>query len=332
VRRSAILGTGFCVPDRVVTNDELSTLMDTSDQWIRERTGIEQRRWVQEGQTSVDLALPAATRALEAAGLTPRDIDAIVFATSTPDHFCPGNGVYLQRALGAGNLPALDIRTQCSGFVYGLSVADAWIRSGQYERILLVGEEIQSTGMDVSTAGRHTAVIFADGAGAAVLGPVEESANRGLLGFDLHTDGDYAEKLWVDAPGSMYHPRISPEQLAEGRQWLQMDGRDVFRHAVTRMPESASAVLARAGYTWSDVKLLIPHQANLRISEAVQKSLHLRDDQVYNNIQRYGNTTSATIPIALDECVRSGRIKAGDLLVLTAFGSGFMWGSCLIRW
>jgi len=332
VRRSAILGTGFCVPDRVVTNDELSAMMDTSDQWIRERTGIEQRRWVREGQTSVDLALPAATKALEAAGLTPRDLDAIVFATSTPDHFCPGNGVYLQRALGAGNLPALDIRTQCSGFVYGLSVADAWIRSGQYERILLVGEEIQSTGMDVSTAGRHTAVIFADGAGAAVLGPVEESANRGLLGFDLHSDGDYAEKLWVDTPGSMYHPRISPAQLAEGRQWLQMDGRDVFRHAVTRMPESASAVLERAGYTWSDVKLLIPHQANLRISEAVQKSLHLRDDQVYNNIQRYGNTTSATIPIALDECVRSGRLKAGDLLVLTAFGSGFMWGSCLVRW
>ena len=272
MRRSAILGTGFAVPDRVVTNDELAAMMDTSDQWIRERTGIEQRRWVREGQTSVDLALPAAQRALEAAGLAAR-LDAIVFATSTPDHFCPGNGVYLQRALGAGHLPALDIRTQCSGFVYGLSVADAWIRSGQFERILLVGEEIQSTGMEVTTAGRHTAVIFADGAGAAVLGPVEASEDRGLLGFDLHTDGDYAEKLWVDVPGSMYHPRISAAQLAEGRQWLQMDGRDVFRHAVTRMPESATAALAKAGYGWSDVNLLIPHQANLRISEAVQKSL-----------------------------------------------------------
>jgi len=332
VRRSTILGTGFCVPDRIVTNDELAAMMDTSDQWIRERTGIEQRRWVVEGQTSVDLALPAAQRALEAAGLEPRDLDAIVLATSTPDHFAPGNGVYLQRALGAGNLPALDIRTQCSGFVYGLSVADAWIRAGQFERILLVGVEIQSTGMDVSTAGRHTAVIFADGAGAAVLGPVDESAGRGLLSFDLHSDGDYAEKLWVDVPGSMYHPRITAAQLAEGRQWLQMDGRDVFRHAVTRMPESASAALARAGYTWADVNLLIPHQANLRISEAIQKSLGLRDDQVCNNIQRYGNTTSATIPIALDECVKSGRVKPGDLLVLTAFGSGFMWGSCVIRW
>jgi 3-oxoacyl-[acyl-carrier-protein] synthase-3 len=332
VRRSAILGTGFCVPDRVVTNEDLAATMDTSDQWIRERTGIEQRHWVREGQTSVDLALPAAQRALEAAGLEARDLDAIVFATSSPDHFCPGNGVYLQRALGAGNLPALDIRTQCSGFVYGLSVADAWIRSGQFERILLVGQEIQSTGMDVSTAGRHTAVIFADGAGAAVLGPIETQVERGLLAFDLHSDGDYAEKLWVDAPGSMYHPRITTQQLAEGRQWLQMDGREVFRHAVTRMPESASAALAKTGHTWNDVSLLIPHQANLRISEAVQKSLRLRDDQVYNNIQRYGNTTAATIPIALDECVRSGRLKSGDLLVVTAFGSGFMWGSCVIRW
>ena len=332
MRRSTILGTGFCVPDRVVTNDDLAALMDTSDQWIRERTGIEERRWVREGQTSVDLALPAAKQALEAAGLTATDIDAIVFATSTPDHFCPGNGVYLQRALGAGNLPALDIRTQCSGFVYGLSVADAWIRAGQYERILLVGEEIQSTGMDLSTAGRHTAVIFADGAGAAVLGPSDAGEERGILGFDLHTDGDFAEKLWVDAPGSMYHPRISTAQLEQGQQWLQMDGRDVFRHAVTRMPESATAVVTKAGYTWDDVNLLIPHQANLRISEAVQKSLKLRDDQVYNNIMRYGNTTSATIPIALDECVRSGRLKRGDLLVLTAFGSGFMWGSCIIRW
>lgn len=332
MRRTTILGTGFAVPDRVVTNDDLAGQMDTSDQWIRERTGIEQRRWVQEGQTSVDLSLPAAQRALEAAGMTAKDIDAIVFATSTPDHFCPGNGVYLQRALGAGQLPALDIRAQCSGFVYGLSVADAWIRSGQYERILLVGQEIQSTGMEVTTAGRHTAVIFADGAGAAVLGPVDAADGRGLLGFDLHTDGDYAEKLWVDAPGSMYHPRISESQLTEGRQWLQMDGREVFRHAVTRMPESATAALTRAGYGWSDVSLLIPHQANLRISEAVQKSLKLRDDQVYNNIMQYGNTTSATIPIALDECVRSGRLKRGDLLVVTAFGSGFMWGSCVIRW
>lgn len=332
MRRSAILGTGFSVPERVVTNDDLSRFMDTSDAWIRERTGIEQRHWVTEGQTSVDLALPAARRALEAAHLAPTDIDAIVYATSTPDHFCPGNGVYLQRALGAGPLPAIDIRTQCSGFIYSLSVADAWIRAGQFERVLVVGEEIQSTGMDVSTAGRNTAVIFADGAGAAALGPVDGASGRGFLAFDLHSDGDYAEKLWVDAPGSMYHPRITHAQLDEGRQWLQMDGREVFRHAVTRMPESASAALAKAGLGWGDVRLLLAHQANLRIAEAIQKRLELRDDQVYNNIQRYGNTTSATIPIALDECVRAGRVKSGDVLVLTAFGSGFLWGSAVLRW
>ena len=332
MRRTAILGTGFAVPDRVVTNDDLAGLMDTSDSGSATAPASSSAGGSARDRPRSDLALPAAQRALEAAGLTAKDIDAIVFATSTPDHFCPGNGVYLQRALGAGHLPALDIRAQCSGFVYGLSVADAWIKSGQYERILLVGEEIQSTGMEVTTAGRHTAVIFADGAGAAVLGPVDAAEDRGLLGFDLHTDGDYAEKLWVDVPGSMYHPRISASQLTEGRHWLQMDGREVFRHAVTRMPESATAALAKAGYGWSDVNLLIPHQANLRISEAVQKSLELRDDQVYNNIMRYGNTTSATIPIALDECVRSGRLKRGDLLVVTAFGSGFMWGSCVIRW
>jgi 3-oxoacyl-[acyl-carrier-protein] synthase-3 len=332
VRRTQFLGTGFSVPDRVVTNDDLAKLMDTSDEWIQERTGIRTRRWVTEGQSSVDLALPAARQAIEAAGLAPTDIDAIVFATSTPDHFCPGNGVYLQRALGAGDIPALDVRNQCAGFVYGLSVADAWIRSGQYERVLLVGEEIQSTGMDLSTEGRHTAVIFADGAGAVVLGAQDADDGRGILGFDLHTDGDYAEKLWVDSPGSMYHPRISEQHLREGRQWLQMDGREVFRHAVVKMPKSAKAALEKLGFTFADVSLFIPHQANLRISEAIQKSLGLREDQVYNNIMTYGNTTSATIPIALDECVRSGRLKRGDLLVLTAFGSGFMWGSCVVRW
>jgi 3-oxoacyl-[acyl-carrier-protein] synthase-3 len=214
--------------------------------------------------------------------------------------------------------------------VYGLSVADAWIRCGQYERVLLVGEEIQSTGMDLSTEGRHTAVIFADGAGAVVLGAQDSDDGHGILGFDLHTDGDYAEKLWVDSPGSMYHPRISEQHLREGRQWLQMDGREVFRHAVVKMPKSARAALEKLGLTFADVSLLIPHQANLRISEAIQKSLGLREDQVYNNIMTYGNTTSATIPIALDECVRSGRLKRGDLLVLTAFGSGFMGSS--VRW
>jgi 3-oxoacyl-[acyl-carrier-protein] synthase III len=331
MQRSRILGTGFSVPDRVVTNDELSRLMDTTDEWIRTRTGIEERRWVAEGETGVDLAHRATARALEMAGVSPSELDAIVYATSSPDHFAPGNGVYLQRLLGISTIPALDVRGQCSGFIYALSVADAWIRSGQYRRVLVVGSEIQSTGLDVSSAGRHVAVIFADGAGAVVL-DAAESENGGILAFDLHSEGAHAEKLWVDSPGSMYHPRVSHEQIDAGRHLLEMDGREVFRHAVARMPESVRAVLSSAGHTVEELDLLLAHQANLRISEAMQKGLGLRDDQVYNNIQRYGNTTAATIPILLDECVRSGRLKRGDLLVMTAFGSGFMWGSVAVRW
>jgi 3-oxoacyl-[acyl-carrier-protein] synthase-3 len=328
--RTQILGTGLAVPDRVVTNDELSRVMDTSDEWIRTRTGIGERRWVREGETGAALALAASERALAAAGVSPREVDAIVYATSTPDHFAPGNGVYLQHQLGLGPIPAIDIRTQCSGFVYALSVADAWVRTGQYARVLVVGAELQSTGMDVSTRGRNTAVIFADGAGAAVVGPGND--DRGILAFDLHSDGAYVEKLWVDSPGSMYHPRVSAEHVAAGRHFLQMDGKEVFRHAVERMPESVRAALAKANIPLAELALLIPHQANLRISEMVQRSLGLCDAQVYNNIQRYGNTTAATIPIALDECVRAGRIKQGDVVALTAFGSGFLWGSVVIRW
>jgi 3-oxoacyl-[acyl-carrier-protein] synthase-3 len=331
MQRTRFLGTGFAVPDRVVTNDELSQLMDTTDEWIRTRTGIQERHWVTEGQTGTELGLFASQRALEMAEVEPGEIDAIVYATSSPDHFAPGNGVYLQRLLGIGTVPALDLRAQCSGFIYGLSVADAWIRSGQYRRVLVVGSEIQSTGLEVSSAGRHVAVIFADGAGAVVLGPAEDG-DGGILGFDLHSEGAHAEKLWVDAPGSMYHPRVSSKHIEAGRQYLEMDGREVFRHAVVRMPESVRAVLAATGHGVEQIDLLLAHQANLRISEAMQKELGLRDDQVYNNIMYYGNTTAATIPIALDECVRSGRVKRGDLVVMTAFGSGFMWGSAAVRW
>ena len=325
------LGTGLAVPDRVVTNDELSRLMDTSDEWIRTRTGIQERRWVAEGETGVELGLKASQRALEMAGLEARDLDAIVYATSSPDHFAPGNGVYLQRMLGISTIPALDVRAQCSGFIYALSVADAWIRTGQYRHVLVVGSEIQSTGLEVSSAGRHVAVIFADGAGAVVLGPTENAAG-GILAFDLHSEGAHAEKLWVDTPGSMYHPRVSPAHIEAGRQYLEMDGREVFRHAVVRMPESVRAVLSATGERLEDLTLLLAHQANLRIAEVLQKELGLRDNQVYNNIMWYGNTTAATIPIALDECVRAGRLQRGDLLVMTAFGSGFMWGSAAIRW
>jgi 3-oxoacyl-[acyl-carrier-protein] synthase-3 len=328
--RARFLGTGMAVPDRVVTNDDLSRVMDTTDEWIRARTGIQERRWVREGETSAGLAHAASVRAIESAAIAPSELDAIIYATSTPDHFAPGNGVYLQRLLGVGAIPSIDIRNQCSGFVYALAVADAFIRAGMYRYVLVVGAEIQSTALDVSTRGRNTAVIFADGAGAAVLGPSED--DRGVLAFDLHGDGTYAEKLWVDAPGSMYHPRVSTGQLEQGRHFLEMDGKEVFRHAVARMPESVQAVLAVTGHTTADLGLLVAHQANLRIAEMMQKSLGLRDEQVYNNIMWYGNTTAATIPIALDECVRGGRVRAGDLIAMTAFGSGFLWGSALVRW
>jgi 3-oxoacyl-[acyl-carrier-protein] synthase-3 len=329
--RSRIIGTGCALPDRVVTNDELAKVMDTSDEWIRTRTGIQERRWVREGETGAGLAQRASEQALAMAGVEARELDAIVFATCSPDHFIPGNGVFLQRLLGIPGIPALDIRMACSGFIYALSVADAWIRSGEFRRILVVGEEIQSTGMDVSTAGRNTAVIFADGAGAVVLAP-SEASDRGILAFDLKSDGTHAEVLWVDAPGSMYHPRVSAAQLAEGRHFVSMDGKEVFRHAVTRMPESVRAALAKVNLGTADITLLLPHQANLRISEMVQRNLALRDDQVYNNIQHYGNTTAATIPIMLDETLRAGRIKSGDLVVMTAFGAGFAWGSAVVRW
>jgi 3-oxoacyl-[acyl-carrier-protein] synthase III len=331
MRRTRFLGTGFAVPDRVVTNDDLSQVMDTSDEWIRTRTGIQERRWVREGETGVDLALSATLRALEMADVPASSVDAIVFATSSPDHFAPGNGVFLQRALGVGTIPAIDIRTQCSGFVYALSVADGWVRTGQYHRVLVVGAEVQSTGLLLATEQRHVSVIFADGAGAALVGPTDRE-DRGILAFDLHSEGEHAEKLWVDSPGSMYHPRVSLEHIQAGRQYLDMDGKEVFRHAVLRMPESVRAVLEACGRTTADLKLLIAHQANLRIAEMIQRALCLRDDQVYNNIVYYGNTTAATIPIALDECVRAGRIQEGDLLALTAFGSGFLWGSAAVVW
>jgi len=331
VARTAIQGTGFYVPERIVTNDELATLMDTSDAWIRERTGIEARHWVDEGMTGSEMARRASLMALEEAGMEASEVDAIILATLSPDHFFPGTGVFLQRELGLEGVPALDIRAQCSGFVYGLSVADAWIRVGQFRTILLVGVEIQSTGLDISDRGRDMAVLFGDGAGAAVLQATEEP-DRGVLSTHIHADGRHAEILWADASSSARHPRISAQDLAEGRQYPRMEGREVFKHAVSRMPEAVMESLEANGLTTADIDLLIPHQANLRISQMVQRRLDLADDRVFNNIQRYGNTTAATIPIALAEAVREGRLERGDLLCLTAFGSGFTWGASLVRW
>jgi len=329
--KSIVLGTGRAVPSRVVTNDDLASLMDTSDEWIRVRTGIQQRHWINEGDSGVGLGKAAALEALAMAGESASAIDAIIYATSTPDHFAPGNGVFLQRELGLATIPAIDIRMQCAGFIFALSVADAYIRSGSFRRVLVVGQEIQSTRMEIASSGRNTAVIFADGAGAVLLGP-SDAEGRGIEAFDLHSQGENAEKLWAEGPSAKVRLEKWPEEIAARRFWLQMDGREVYRHAVVRMPESVRAALGKAQERVEDIALLIPHQANLRISEAVQKELGLADRQTYNNIQRYGNTTAATIPIALDECARAGKLRTGDLVVLTAFGSGFVWGSCVLRW
>ncbi len=329
--RTAFLATGFHVPARVVTNDDLAKMMDTSDEWIVQRSGIKTRHWVSEGDTGVSLAREASLKALGKAGLTPADIDCIIYCTCTPDHFEPGNGVFLQRELGITDIPAVDVRNQCSGFIYGLSIADAWIRTGQYERILLVGAEVHSRGLDKTTRGRDTAVLFGDGAGAVILGPTEEPG-RGVLSTHIFADGRYAEKLWVDGPGLAHDPFVSVEMLERGLHRAVMEGREVFKFASVKMPESVAIALKANSLTPADIKLLVPHQANLRIIEMVQRATGLRNDQVYVNIQKYGNTTAASIPIALDEALTEGRLARGDLLVLTAFGSGFTWGSAAIRW
>jgi 3-oxoacyl-[acyl-carrier-protein] synthase-3 len=330
--KTQIFSTGYCVPDRVVTNEELAGLMDTSDEWIQQRSGIAERRWVEGDESGSDLGKRAADMALERAGLEANDLDCIIVATLSPDYFFPGTGVFVQRKLGITDIPCLDVRNQCSGFLYGLSVADAWIRVGQYERILLVGTEIHSTGLHRNTEGRDTAVLFGDGAGAVILTSTEGEVRHTLLSVHIHADGRHAEKLWVEAPASKGDPLISHEDIDRGLTRPTMDGRDVFKHAVVKMPGAVREALGANGLTIDDVDMVIPHQANLRISQAVQKSLGLADDQVYNNIQRYGNTTAASIPIALHECVEEGKLKSGDLLCLTAFGSGFTWGSALIRW
>ncbi len=325
------IATAFHVPDRVVTNDELSRMMDTSDEWITQRSGIRTRHWVSDGETGASLARAATLKALARASLQPSDLDCIVYCTCTPDHFEPGNGVFLERELGLTDIPAIDVRNQCSGFIYGLSVADAWIRTGQYRRVLLVGAEVHSRGLDKTTRGRDTTVLFGDGAGVAILGPTDD-ARRGVLSTHLFADGRHAEKLWVDAPGLAHDPYISEELIREGKHRAVMDGRDVFKFASILMPQSVVEALAANGFTPADIKLLVPHQANQRIIEMVQKAIGLRDDQVYINIEKYGNTTAASIPIALDEALCGGRLARGDLLVLTAFGSGFTWASAAVRW
>ena len=329
--RTEFISTGFYVPENVVTNDDLTRIMDTSDEWIRTRTGIQERRWVNDGKLGSDLALEATKMTLENAGLGPRDLDAIIYATVSPDYFFPGGGVYLQTKLGIAGIPCLDIRNQCTGFLYGLQVADAWIRTGMYRRVLLVGAEMQSPGIDASTRGRDMGVLFADGAGAVLLGPTEDEG-RGVLSSHLYADGAHAGILFCDLGGCAHHPRLTHELLDQGLQWPTMQGREVFKLASTRMPDAVRTCLEANGLTAEQIKVLIPHQANLRISEMVQKQLGLRDDQVFNNIQKYGNTTAASIPIALHEALQGGRIQRGDLVMFAAFGAGLTWGAAAVRW
>jgi len=330
---SRIVGIGHHVPDRIVTNQYLSTLMDTNNDWIIERTGIHERRWIDPSTDTVaNMAAKASRMALDRAGLQTSDIDFIVFATITPDYFFPGSGVLLQRELGLdGRIAALDIRNACSGFIYALSVADQFIKTGMYKNVLVVGAEIQSTALDVTTRGRNTAVIFGDGAGAALL---QASEFPGVLSTHLHSDGNFAEELYIRDPGSSRPPaERQPDQILDTTSYkVVMNGNQVFKHAVVRFMEVITEALQANGLSKNDINLLVPHQANLRISQYIQEKLSLSSDQVYNNIMRYGNTTAASIPIALSEAWAEGKVKDSDLVCLAAFGSGFTWASALIRW
>lgn len=346
---SKIAGIGYYVPDNVFTNDDLAKYMDTSDEWITERTGIKERRYAtKHKQTPSTMGARAARIAIERAGITPEDVDFIVFATLSPDYYFPGCGVLLQRELGITKteIGALDIRNQCSGFIYGLSVADQFIKSGMYKNILLVGAEMHSMGLDFTTRGRGVSVIFGDGAGAVVL---QASEQEGILTTKLHSDGTYAEQLAMinfgshggyhdeedygfpsaETPGGIF---ATEKMVKDGMMYPFMNGQAVFKKAVVKFVEVINEALNTTGLSKEDIDMMIPHQANLRISQFVQKSMGLPDDKIFNNIQKYGNTTAASIPIAMCEAWEAGMIKSGDLVCLAAFGSGFTWGSALLRW
>ena len=333
--RSRIKGLGFYVPENVVTNDDLSKLMDTSDEWIQERTGIQQRRHALRGSdTTTSMGVKASLKAIEAAKINKEEIDFIVFATLSPDFYFPGCGVLVQKELGLPTIGALDIRNQCSGFIYALSVADQYIKTGMYKNILVIGAETQSPALDMSTRGRNMAVLFGDGAGAAIVSRSDDP-ERGILSTHLHSQGEHAEQLAMITPG--VGTKWVTELLAENdpddvSYYPNMNGQFVFKNAVVRFAEVIEEGLKTNGLSNKDINMLIPHQANLRISQFIQHQFKLTDDQVFNNIMKYGNTTAASVPIALTEAVQQGKIKDGDLVVLAAFGSGFTWASAIIRW
>ncbi len=354
MHKSKIAGIGMYVPANVVTNNDLLKYMDTSDEWIQERTGIKERHYAHRTEeTTTTMGVEAAKVAIERAGITPQDIDFIVFATLSPDYYFPGCGVLLQRALKMKEIGALDVRNQCSGFLYALSVADQFIKTGMYKNILVVGAEKHSFGLDLSTRGRNVSVIFGDGAGAVVLQPTDQSSgsgkNQGILSTHLHSDGESAEILAMYNPGThanhwkeekyadfdeaeIAQMFFSHAMIDNGQIFPNMDGPAVFKKAIVKFPEVILEALKANNLQTTDLQLLIPHQANLRISQFVQQKLQLRDDQVYNNIQHYGNTTAASVPIALCEAWEKGLVKEGDLICLAAFGSGFTWASALLRW
>ena len=347
--KTKIAGIGKYLPETIVTNKDLTKVMDTSDEWIQERTGIQERRYAKRFEdTTATMGAEAARVAIERAGITPQDIDFIIFATLSPDYYFPGCGVLVQRILNIPNIPALDIRNQCSGFVYGISIADQFIKTGMYKNILLIGSETHSYALDFSTRGRNVSVIFGDGAGAVVLQPTEKE-NQGILSTHLHSDGTEAEILSMPNPGfhaGKFWDAVKPEQpetpyggmfitqnlLEKDDLYPYMDGPSVFKKAVVKMPEVVHEALKTNNLQASDINMLVPHQANLRIAQFVQQQLGLSDDKVFNNIQKYGNTTAASVPIALCEAWEAGKVKEGDLVCLVAFGSGFTWGSALLRW
>ena len=333
--RSRIKGLGFYVPENVVTNDDLSKLMDTSDEWIQERTGIQQRRHALRGSdTTTSMGVKASLKAIEAAKINKEEIDFIVFATLSPDFYFPGCGVLVQKELGLPTVGALDIRNQCSGFIYALSVADQYIKTGMYKNILVIGAETQSPALDMTTRGRNMAVLFGDGAGAAIVSR-SDNPERGILSTHLHSQGEHTEQLAMIAPGvgTKWVPQILAENNPDDVSYYpNMNGQFVFKNAVVRFAEVIEEGLKANGLSREDINMLIPHQANLRISQFVQHQFKLTDEQVFNNIMKYGNTTAASVPIALTEAVQQGKIKDGDLVVLAAFGSGFTWASAIIRW
>jgi len=333
IQRSRIRAAGMYVPDRVVTNDDLTQWMDTTDEWIQQRTGIRERRWIEPGQTPADLAHAASLDALDAAGLEAGEIDCILLATLSPEHHFPGTSFFLQQRLGLSETPCIDLHAQCTGFLYSLSFADSLVQAGRYERVLVVGAEVHSTGLDLTTEGRDVSVIFGDGAGAVVVEANREAEDPGeILGVRLGAQGEHAMRLCVEAPASGEMPRITQAMLDAGKHWPHMEGRFVFKNAVRRMPEVLQQTLSEAEVKLEDVDLFLFHQANLRINEFVANSLDIPDGKTFNNIERYGNCSAGSIPMLLAETSRQDRLQRGQLVSLTGFGSGFSWGSAIVRW